>query len=574
MTTSQGFSRITDMSSGSVFDRLVAELSTNERKELLDKCRRSYTLADEPLYFSRDEDRPVVVAQAYTETGIITRLVVFFVSLFTGRERLEVMEERLLKQLIRRIEREYPGLLQSSEHLALDQLKYEIESLQNAAAVFRNPLETVLENSRGEFIAFLAGLEYEIVQEKLIEVTEPAKRSEEFADMDDRKIKEKLEFDLENLFLEFTDSERERMSQNMRSLFLIGRFARFSFKSILDQFDGDGAPGCPLDKLEEPLEKLLGILRGLRIPPETGTIQALFVFLYQKELEDREFDIETKLKNQMERVEEALGTIRHFNTTVPLLDILKYIKMDINFDPEITAGDDDWFVQFKNFWKERLERNFNRFAGERKKAQFLESAAEFLGLTRFPLLDNYRNGSVSPHMRVRHQYRLGFIHAYVDKFIQNKYKRQLQIILIDGEFYKDANRKDFTDAYNMLTRIPDRVGKIEQDLSTGGMVGRLIMQTDSESITNALKSKKIENILQRIEPEVYQIVKGGFDNLELLKNVINGILHGEVGGKFDTLANIGYISGRDNNKYKSELNQLITNIAEAQENLDRLATIE
>lgn len=562
------------MNEGSIFDRLVAELSTKERKELLDKCKRFYTLANEPLYFNREEDQTVDVAREYTDTGILARLIVFFISLFTRRERLEVMEERLLKQLVRRMEREYPGLIQGSEHLALDQLKREIESLQDAASVFRNPLETALESGRSEFTAFLAGLEYEIVQEKLIEATDPESRREEFADLEEREIKEKLEFEMENLFLGFTDSERERISQNLRSLLLLKRFAQFPFQTIIDKFDEAGPPGCPLDKLDALLERLLGILRGLRVPPETGAMQALFVFLYQKELEDKEFDMEAKLKNQMKRVENALGTLRNFNASVPLLDILKYIKMNINFNPEEFADEDDWFVQLKTFWWGRLERNFNRFSAERKKTQFLEGAVRFLEVNRFPFLEHYRKESVSRHMQVKHQYRLGFINTYVDNFIQKKYKRQLQIIFIDGEFYKDQNRKDFNDAYNMLTRIPERIEKIEQDLSIEGMVGRLIMQTENEPITNALKRKKIENIMQRIEPEAYQIVKCGFDNLELLKNVINGILHGEVGGRFDTLANLSYIGGKDGNTFKAELNQLISHIAEAREHLDRLAMID
>ena len=107
------------MSDNIVFNNLTAQLSNNEREELLEKIRRSYTFSAEPFISESDVPGDVDIGKEYEKLGLWPKILIFFKTLFSKREQTEIIEEYLVNKLIQGIQREHPNLIDTVEHLAL-----------------------------------------------------------------------------------------------------------------------------------------------------------------------------------------------------------------------------------------------------------------------------------------------------------------------------------------------------------------------------------------------------------------------------------------------------------------------
>ena len=92
-----------------------------------------------------------------------------------------------------------------------------------------------------------------------------------------------------------------------------------------------------------------------RSAPDSRLIQALCFFENREELESEEFDMRMQLKKYIAKAEQSLDIIRDFNRIIPLPNIIKYIKNNINYRPSAAGGGENWFQLFKKFWGGRLE---------------------------------------------------------------------------------------------------------------------------------------------------------------------------------------------------------------------------
>lgn len=565
------------MSDNSVFRQLSSRLSPKEREDLLQKIRKAASYSTEPFLVETENRAPVDIEHEYEQLGLISKIIIFFISLFSSRERNSVAEEYLVKRLMQEIQREHPNLIDVSGSAALSTMYREIESLENAASVFLTPLQTALEGAKQEFTAFLAGFEMEVLHEQLEEAVDPFANPEQFEGRENEEIKKELRLRLEDLFLDVTESQRTSVGQQLFTLETLLRFCRFPFNKVLKKFSRreiDGEMACGLDTLKEQLLNLEQIVFSLRVPPETVTLEALFLFLYRKEVAGSEENVEDKIAKQLERTGLAMQRLRQFHRNVPLNDILKYVLRDLNHFPEGGSGKSDWFIQYKEYWHEILERRWKTCIEERKKKQIIKDAAKFLQEPVFPLLHRYRDGTHSLLFHPRYQYSLAFLYHYTRKFLGQVFRRELQTILIDGEFYKGQNRQDFTDSYNTLFQLEGRVHFIEDSLSEENSLGKRIIAVDKELLTKPLKKTKIENVVEVMERENEQILRSCISGLTEMYNVVNGILYGEVGGRYDTLSNLSYLGGSDNKGFKKKLDVLVTNLSEAKDHLNNVTTIE
>ena len=565
------------MAEQTAFETLVAQLSREERKNLLDQIRLSSAISGEPLKKPEDEAEEVDIVKEYEEAGFLVRLMLFFRSLFSGKEKLELMEEHLLARFGREIERLNPGLISAQEDIFLQEMYGEIEGLKKAASVFTVPLETALGSRIRVFVAFLVGFEIEAVHSRLMEETDPFCDQEHYRGMSDAAVRSELEMKLEDLLQDISRADRERITEHMGALRSLKELTDYGFDPVLGHFENNDLPhpkACFIRNISENLGELAKVLLGLVTPPDPKVLQALYLFLYEKELEDEEFDLEERMKRQLERSENALNTIRNFNRNVPLIKILKYAKRDINYRPSRPAGGEDWFTRYRGFWEDRVGEKYKAFVEENRREVLIEDAKEFLEVHDFPFLDNYTTEWMDTKVPLRYRFSVGFLKAFIHLYILDRLNRPIKLILIDGEFYKDQNRRDFTDAYNGLLQIDEQVKSLERDLGIRGNVRRQLEEIEKEIIPIPLKKKKMRQALAKLEGDASQIVHAGFQNIKLLHDVLYGVLHGQVGGRFDTLANLGHLGGRENVAVKRNISEAVSCIRKALDLLDELTKVE
>ncbi|RKX79179.1 MAG: hypothetical protein DRP87_03925, partial [Spirochaetes bacterium] len=293
------------------------------------------------------------------------------------------------------------------------------------------------------------------------------------------------------------------------------------------------------------------------------------------DLEDDDFDLEEKLTRLYSDAQGAISQIRYWKRAVPFCQIAKYITGKINYHPEDRAGGEDWFALYIQFWKIRLERRFRTFSADRKKRELINEILSFIKLGKLPSMEYYCTGSRNDSdIQPRHEMSLGFLLGFLEQVFLPGMNKTLKLLLIDGDFYKDINREEFTDAYNNIYNISDQIKRIEFNISPAGEAGKAIENVRKELITPSLKRRKIQGIVRGVDSEAKKVIINAIENLKILENVLHGILYGEVGGRYDTISNLGYIGGRENKRVIEDFKRVLSKTIQTGEYLRSIYDLE
>ncbi len=235
------------MAAVSSFDSLVAELSAEERTMLLDRIKSGMPVSGEPLYPA--SSAPAITAASSTksdELGLLERLVLFLRGLFSGKSREILLREDALKEIGRRVEAQYPGILDRRRGLVLETVAEELRELRDAARFFYDALDRSVERDKVAFYAFLGSIELPEIHERLLKEADPAVIAESWSAMrgltDDSSVRGAALSAYDAIFTELPDSGRRAMYQDLRSVLFLKRLSGFLFDRLLGAFRIGASP--------------------------------------------------------------------------------------------------------------------------------------------------------------------------------------------------------------------------------------------------------------------------------------------------------------------------------------------
>ena len=531
----------------SVFDKLVGELSTTERQELLTKIRFSERVSDSPLYdaASTDENDFDSVLRKLT---FVERVSLFLRRILTGKEYTSLIEEIVVKRIGRSLRVRAPGLLSTRDLSLRDDFRAAVENLADATKFYRQPLKSALGPFRKDFYAFLAGMELPLFQDELLKETNPEVQEQPGERVSAFDMKRSTEALVQDSFDAISETDRTSMYQNAQCLHALHDLASFPFEKITNRFvDSEGGKGCPGQVVLPALKDLAAVLRALAVPPKIGVLEALFIFEMRERLHDPELQMDVEIDRSLLRAEDALAAIRSFNAEVPLVDIIRFIAKDCNWAPSYRTGGEDWFVLFKQFWNERLDRLFSDYAIDKKQRETVEKATSLLRLARLPILEHYRSDLFSETGGVAHDNSIAFALGWTNIVFEQEISRSTKVLLLDGRFYKDDNRKELTDAFNRISRLPSDIRQFDRSLEEDGKHGRLLSSL-RDSPTAAERSRMSAMIMDEVDAEARRIVASMIESLTKMERVVAGVLYGHGDDAYDTISNLNQIGGRENGK--------------------------
>ncbi|MCX7655870.1 MAG: DUF5312 domain-containing protein [Treponemataceae bacterium] len=543
------------MAESETFRKLAAELSLEERRELLARLTSYAVLSKEVLFHEEDVPPTVDSSQQYRQAPWYYKLFLFFLSLISGKKPAELFEDRLIAKLGASVEARAPGIFDYRQSLLLPGFREELESLKEGARFFYEALDVGLNRDKGAFFAFLASLEMDFVHRRLTVETDPETIFQANSSYSTGDVRQSAQRTMEEIFQTIQEDERRRMYRDARSLHCLKELSSFLYDRFLSAFTYDGAyksPVAPAYVVLDQMKALNDILYSLQEPPTMPLLETLFVFQFQERSKEESSDLSTEIRTLLNRAEEALGRIRQFNKRIPLTAIIRCVSRDLGYLPRVITGGEDWFVVYRDYWKHQLEEKFGLFVQNRRRADLMENFKEFFkGMLVKPLL--YVSSDTNPEgIPLKNTFALSFLQAFSQYIFLPTLNRVLKPILIDGEFYKKENRAEFTEAYNELLKLGDTIASFEQKLSPSGDVGKRYDLAKSEIASLPFKRKKIQSIVQEASDEVVSIVGRASKAFRSMVAVLGGILHGEAQGKYDSLANLNTLGGRSG----SYLNQL------------------
>lgn len=556
-----------------MFDRLVEELTPDERKSLLERIQQLHPISEEPVVSNIQEEAEVDFEREFQALGLVEKILLWIRAFFTRRIREEVLEEHLVKKLSRELQRKAPGMVDTKRKLLLPPFAERVEKLKPYFSTLSSLIAPLRGNRRTRFISFLAAFEMETITERLKTELDPfyliaihwyhmeppftadSLRSLEIPSPDqlsDAEIRRMLENRLEDILAGITQEEKNRMYLDVRFLDRLSQLVYFPLDRILSAFrtvpELPYVP-CPFKHLIEPMALFTEIVCSLRDPVPSILLEALVLFRlgdFHGELE--EVDEQRRISQSLAQVEEAFQSIRTFMQNIPLLTLVKVLTGKINYRPLERGGGEDWYNQFKQYGRGRVDESFRLFLDVRRKDELGEEITTVLSPVPLPIPEgkNIRDCSV---------FLIGlvFLRTFFQTVFLSKYNRPLRILLLEGGFYKEENRKEYTEAFGNLLKLNDEIGKV-------------FPPDGWESLT--------PNQKEALESQVLKWSEQFRDSLQSVVRVLDGVLFGEAGGRYDTLSNLGSIGGRGNAQLLQSLNEVLKEATATVSVVERLILLE
>jgi hypothetical protein len=533
------------MGDPAVFEQLVRELENEERRALLVRIQSSAPVYGQMLQ-PEEEGEPVFVPEReLAGLNLLERLFLFFRSLFSRKDRYTLLVERYLKHLAAAMERDCPSLISFSTGRCLGALHEQLLLLRAHARSLFAPLHEVLGERRGEFVAFLARSQLQDFQRNLLVETDPQGIRESGRFSDEKSVRGVMLDRFQKLIGAIPRSDRKRVGQDAQAFFTLYRFSRHAFEGLLSSFKGEENPEAECGEVRKPLQELAESLEPLRIPPSAGALYDLFLFLHQERLEDREFDLENQLMDDMETIHAALAGIREFRDRVPLHDLLRVLNRDPAYYPAAHPSAGDWFADFREFWRRWVHHRYLEFYHARTRSTLITEALAFLNNKSLSALKNYRANKFGGNIPARHELSLSFIKSFLEN-VFGPLSRALKIIYLNGEFYKEENRIAFTDAFLFLSETEMKIEELESMLGPQGSLRAAIQEVKGQALGQRLRHKRIADILTRADGHARTLLDAFVEQVESLKALLYGIVKGQPGDRYDTLVNLNKIGGREN----------------------------
>jgi len=549
---------------GELFDGLVAELSDEERGFLLERIKSSMPVSPEPLFPAQGaQDGSVAASARIEELGLILRLVLFLRGLFSGKSKEEILREDELKEIGRKVELHYPGLIDRRRGLILGPVAEAMRGLRDSSRFFYDALDRSVERDKGAFYAFLASLELPDTHERLLSEADPATiaavMTEARGDFQELDVRSAVMAAYDAIFTDLSEKGRRAMYQDLRSVLFLKRLSGFLFDRLIGTFrEGAGSAmqgGASFFDARELLLDLGDILFSMSEPPSTALMEAIFFFADREELGKKGSDAAAVLGADMAKAGTALDKIRSFNSGLPLRDLLRLVSGDPGYLPRELPGGEDWLAIYKAFWRERIDASLEEWRSEHRNKALVEEIAAFVGEPGPAGFANVSTKERAEAPAVRIALALTFLDAFYRGPFVRELNRPLKVVLVDGEFYRKDNRIEYTDAYDSLLRIPEHLSAFDARLGPQGELGLSWASANAEMGSTAAKRRRLQTVSRSAEEEAERIVKRVGSALKTMTLILQGFLKGEAGGRYDSLANLSYIDGKANKDFIRNLDK-------------------
>ncbi|MDR2793003.1 MAG: DUF5312 domain-containing protein [Treponema sp.] len=528
------------------FNKLVSELSVEERNDLLKKLAGQSNLSYEPLYENKVDSQSKTIEVQYQKLPWYRHFFLLILSFFKGKSPIKVYEERLISKIGQEIEIKFPGYFNYQHLMLLPLFHKAVVDLKDNVRFFKDAFNASLNNDRGAFYAFLGSLEMSAVHKRLEEEITPLELSSKYPEKNELELKQVAMGLMEDAFAAINEDQRNAMYQHARILSCLKELSFFLFDRVLYAFANDSASGgmtCSVSVVRDQLATLNNILYSLRTPPSIALLESLFVFVLQERGENEDIDIQNESKSLLSTAENSLAAIREFNKTVLLTLILKVANRNTAFSPSTISGGEDWFTVYRDYWKQHIELSFENYMRTKRQRELFESFSSFLKGTPLKTLEHAESETNTDGMPVRLGYELSFLLTFHSIVFVADINKILRPILLEGEFTKRENRTLFTESYNDLMKLDEDIKRFDEEIASTGEIGKqyVIAQSDM-SLTS--RRRKVQPVLEMANEAAADIVTKAKKGIENMLVVLQGIAKKDPDGKNEMISNIHKFIGK------------------------------
>ncbi len=530
------------MAAYSVFDKLVARLSSSERQTMLERIASSIKIAepDDGL----PDDEVIDLEESYRRMGLFRRFAIFLLAFFTGRDRLSVVEGYLLRDLARKVASAIPHGFDTVQLAFRPASVEDFRRLSERARRFAGVLARVMGRERRAFVAFLASIHAPEVQERLVADTDPFGIGAAQPELKDADVRRRALNEVDSITSTLSPQIRSRIYTDVRVLHQLMTLSAFPFDRLIAVFQpvagGEPVP-APLSRVAEELARLSAVYEGMRPDPSPVLFEALGLYQNQDRLDEDDEVVEELVRRHVESLAAAYTEIREFGRRYPFTDLVRIAHANVHYRPTAAGGGEDWFAHWKGFWRDRAEDAWRRYSYQRRVDAVVSTAVSTLGLRGAEPFPGYPPSGLDEP--ARHALSMGILRASME-LCERELSAPIGALYRDGEFYKADNRAEMDRAWHAMKRLQTDVANMEVRLRPTGDLGMAWAQSGQDTLPAEAARERQLSLVATIDGEASAMVRRGVETFHLIGEILEGVLYGTVGGRYDTVANLSELGGR------------------------------
>ena len=551
------------------FEQLSKELPDEERKDLLKDITDDLKIYPEentgenddssiPLKTERDADADAegslsdhrYAEKVYKKIPVFERLLLFFLRVFTGKTLQEVLEIHLLRKLGKEIDSKYPALVDPKSGKLKEGFYNEISILNASLDIFREPVNFINKNRISEFYRFAARKEMAGFEEDLLNKTDPEKLYELGENKDIASLKTEILKQFEQTLESIEPEEKREMYEISKSFFYLSQAVNFPFDHLKKMFliEPNGNRFCIFGNARKQLGQLDSLLASMTVEmlQFDKLCDHLFDFyIANNEVREKAGTTELPDDNYSARVRNkalsALNQVFSFRKTVPLTKILKVMYKNLDYKPEKYSGGEEWFNIYRKMLRDEIEEKGESYIYRLKKKNVLKRLKSHV--PEIPAEEKYffsvkHNDNVYPLTKCSLLY---FLNLFYLKFYLPKIEKVVSTIMLDGNFYKETNRKELNESFNLINEFSEKYKSFEERTRFREEAAKERQEFPGEEPPVMGRRKNIDNYAKTMNKEGYKLYRTFFEAFVSVKNILGGITSGTASGKYDTLSNLSVV---------------------------------
>lgn len=552
----------------STFDRLVQQLSSEERLLMLQAIDNLRILTEEPMHIESSEDsEKLAFNQEFIDLPFFTKLWIIFICLLSKRTRDEITEEILLKEVQRKFSKVAPGLIDFRYGLVLKGVKDYITQISLAVKIFYLPLLRALESSKAEFQAFLFKHEFEELHERLETEPNPVAIANKSPKASASEIKRQMHLIFNNIMEDFIPDKHLIMLQHITILRQLLALSRFPYKRILSLFPDTDQGKASLTKISDPLLELGDILLAFQFPPSLKLLKIVFAFNLQGSLSKDTKELEKNLRDCMNQADKNLEIIRNINRAIPWKILQKAVSRNLYYTPLPLDKGEDWYHIFKRFWNKRLDSRFNTWFDAERIKDMKRKLCILWSIEHIPIKSPYSSANFPSYIIPRFEITFASMRYFFLNIFDKQLYTALNLIMIDGKFYKKDNRTEFESAYNNFLTYSANIKAFELTLEPDNIHMEHI-------VDDIARQQQYHKLIENADRDCKNLANHILLDLKVISKILTGILKGTSSHTYDSLSNMTEIGGRGNITFQKHLEKTHKIITQSSEIMNDLFEIE
>jgi hypothetical protein len=528
------------------FNKLISELSLDERNRLLEKLAGQAGFSSAALYRESSGGENSQLEFSYQKLPWYSRVWFLILSFFNSRSPIKIFEDHIMFQLYRKMEEKAPGYYNYQKDVLLSKFQEELVKLKECSRFFYDALDASLNRDKGGLFMFLGSLEMTEIHKRIIAATDPEMLVSRYDSLGEVEIRQKAVKSMEEVLIEISPEDRDKMYFSARSLFCLKELSSFLYDRLINSFSHDSSSGpgvvCSARLVREQLITLNNILFSLKSPPPITLLESLFVYVLMERSNEPGFDMTAEMRTLLTHAETSLLAIRSFNLNVPLTQLIRCITRNPGASPRDIGGGEDWYVVYRERWKSQVEEQFLLFSRTKRQRDIQNSFRYFFRGANLKILENMGSEQNPSGLSIKGNFSLSFLQTFYAVVFMGEINRQLRPILIDGEFINKENKTEFTEAYNNLIKLDDMIKRFDQNISPEGDYGKRYAQAKNEMLALPVKRRKIQIVLEEASHEAERIIEQTREALEAMIRVLEGVTKTGTDDKYGTLANLVFFN--------------------------------